>query len=49
MAVRAAKHGWFDRPMATYEVHLGSWARVPEEGNRFLTYRELAARLVPYG
>ena len=34
--------------MSIYEVHLGSWARVPEEGNRFLTYRELAARLVPY-
>jgi 1,4-alpha-glucan branching enzyme len=39
---------WLDRPMSTYEVHLGSWARVPEEGNRSLTYRELAARLVPY-
>ena len=34
--------------MAIYEVHLGSWARVPEEGNRFLTYAELAHRLVPY-
>jgi 1,4-alpha-glucan branching enzyme len=34
--------------MSVYEVHLGSWARVPEEGNRFLTYTELAARLVPY-
>ena len=34
--------------MAIYEVHLGSWARVPEDGNRFLSYRELAARLVPY-
>ena len=33
---------WLDRPMSIYEVHLGSWARVPEEGNRFLTYRELA-------
>ena len=31
-----------------YEVHLGSWRRVPEEGNRYLTYRELAASLVPY-
>jgi 1,4-alpha-glucan branching enzyme len=42
-------HGaWLDRPMSVYEVHLGSWARVPEEGNRFLTYRELAHRLVPY-
>jgi 1,4-alpha-glucan branching enzyme len=42
-------HGqWLDRPMAIYEVHLGSWARIPEEGNRFLTYREMAHRLVPY-
>ena len=39
---------WLERPMAIYEAHLGSWARVPEEGNRFLTYRELADRLVPY-
>jgi len=39
---------WFNRPMSIYEVHLGSWARVPEEGNRSLTYRELAAQLVPY-
>ena len=29
-------------PMSIYEVHLGSWLRVPEEGNRSLTYRELA-------
>jgi len=35
-------------PMATYEVHLGSWARVPEEGNRWLNYRELAHALVPH-
>ena len=35
-------------PMAVYEVHLGSWARVPEEGNRYLSYRELAERLIPY-
>jgi 1,4-alpha-glucan branching enzyme len=32
-------------PMSIYEVHLGSWARVPEEGNRPLTYREMATRL----
>lgn len=37
-----------DRPVAIYEVHLGSWMRVPEEGNRFLSYRELAAQLIPY-
>jgi 1,4-alpha-glucan branching enzyme len=35
-------------PMSIYEVHLGSWMRVPEEGHRHLTYRELADRLVPY-
>ncbi|MCW5695751.1 MAG: 1,4-alpha-glucan branching protein GlgB [Bauldia sp.] len=35
-------------PIAIYECHLGSWMRVPEEGNRYLTYRELAARLIPY-
>jgi len=35
-------------PVSIYEVHLGSWARVPEDGNRSLSYRELADRLVPY-
>ncbi len=34
-------------PFAIYEVHLGSWAR-GEEGNRWLTYRELAERLGAY-
>ncbi|MCJ8141974.1 1,4-alpha-glucan branching protein GlgB [Ancylobacter sp. A5.8] len=34
------------RPMSVYEVHLGSWRR--GEGNRFLTYDELADQLVPY-
>jgi 1,4-alpha-glucan branching enzyme len=48
IAARGAENAWLDRPMSTYEVHLGSWARVPEEGNRFLTYREMAHRLVPY-
>ncbi len=37
-----------DAPMSVYEVHLGSWRRRPEEGNRSLSYRELAAELVPY-
>jgi 1,4-alpha-glucan branching enzyme len=40
--------GWHERPMSIYEVHLGSWRRIPEEGNRFLSYRELAETLVPY-
>jgi 1,4-alpha-glucan branching enzyme len=35
-------------PISIYEVHLGSWRRKPEEGNRFLSYRELAQTLVPY-
>ena len=35
-------------PLSIYEVHLGSWMRVPEEGDRFLTYRELAPKLVEY-
>jgi 1,4-alpha-glucan branching enzyme len=36
------------QPISIYEVHLGSWMRVPEDGNRFLTYRELAHKLVEY-
>src|SRR5262249_60646497 len=32
-------------PISIYEVHLGSWRRVPEEGGRALGYRELAPRL----
>ncbi len=35
-------------PISIYEVHLGSWMRVPEEHNRPLTYRELAPRLADY-
>ncbi len=37
-----------DKPMSIYEVHLGSWKRIPEEGQRYLTYRELANDLVSY-
>jgi 1,4-alpha-glucan branching enzyme len=35
-------------PMLIYELHLGSWARVPEHDDRPLTYRELAPRLVEH-
>src|SRR5579875_1746200 len=35
-------------PMSIYEVHLGSWRRIPEEGNRWLTYREMADWLGDY-
>jgi 1,4-alpha-glucan branching enzyme len=37
-----------EEAVAIYEVHLGSWMRVPEEGDRFLTYEELAERLGAY-
>jgi 1,4-alpha-glucan branching enzyme len=39
---------WHREPVSIYEVHLGSWARVPEEGNRYLSYIELSDRLIPY-
>ena len=35
-------------PISVYEVHLGSWRRVPEEGGRWLTYREMASPLAEY-
>ena len=38
----------FDKPLSIYELHLGSWKRRPEEGNRYLSYVELAQELVPY-
>jgi 1,4-alpha-glucan branching enzyme len=47
MTVRAGKQRR-DAPIHIYEVHLGSWKRVPEEDDRFLTYRELAEQLIPY-
>lgn len=42
------KHNSLNAPISIYEVHLGSWRRVIEEGNRPLTYRELAVQLVDY-
>ncbi len=35
-------------PMSIYEVHLGSWRRVPEDRGRSLSYREMAERLPAY-
>src|SRR6059036_361599 len=35
-------------PIAIYEVHLGSWRRIPEDNNRWLTYREIAPKLTEY-
>jgi 1,4-alpha-glucan branching enzyme len=39
---------WLHSPMSIYEVHAGSWRHKAEEGYRWLTYRELAAELIPY-
>jgi 1,4-alpha-glucan branching enzyme len=47
MASRAARSRP-DAPVAIYEVHLGSWMRMPEDGNRSLTYREITPRLVDH-
>src|SRR6185503_850296 len=47
MADRRARQV-LDAPTAIYEVHLGSWRRVPEDGNRSLGYRELAETLPDY-
>lgn len=45
---RRRKTNWHDEPISIYEVHPGSWMRIPEDGNRFLTWRELADRLLPH-
>ena len=45
---RRREADWHRRPIAVYEIHPGSWRRVPEEDNRPLSYRELAHQLVDY-
>ena len=47
MAAREHRNA-LDAPLSVYEVHLGSWMRVPEEGGRWLTYREIAPKLADY-
>jgi 1,4-alpha-glucan branching enzyme len=47
MAERRSRNG-FTSPIAIYEVHLGSWKRVPEDGYRSLSYREMAVQLADY-
>ncbi len=45
-----AEYQAFDRPIAIYEMHVGSWRKAADEhwGLRYLTYRELANELIPY-
>ncbi|MCW2926109.1 MAG: 4-alpha-glucanotransferase, partial [Thermoleophilia bacterium] len=47
MSTRGARNGP-GAPMSVYEMHPGSWARVPEEDNRSLTWRELAPKLIEH-
>jgi 1,4-alpha-glucan branching enzyme len=46
LEARAANANLIDRPVSVYEVHLGSWRRGLDNG--LLSYRDLAAQLVPY-
>ena len=45
---KRGEHNRHDAPVSVYEMHLGSWRRKVEEGDRYLTYREIAEELVPY-
>ena len=42
------KTNWAKKPISVYEVHLGSWKRVPEDGFRPLSYLEIAPQLADY-
>jgi 1,4-alpha-glucan branching enzyme len=42
------RYNKLDAPISIYEVHPGSWRRVPEDNNRYFTYRELAPQLADY-
>ncbi|MFY1046491.1 1,4-alpha-glucan branching protein GlgB [Chryseobacterium sp. GP-SGM7] len=50
-------HEWLEKrwqknslesPISVYEIHLGSWMRNEDQPEKFLNYREIASRLVPY-
>jgi 1,4-alpha-glucan branching enzyme len=43
-----SRNDWLSSPISVYEIHLGSWRRVIEENNRWLSYGELADQLIPY-
>jgi len=47
MATRQQRNR-IDKPIAIYEMHLGSWKRVADEGYRSLSYRELAPQLTEH-
>jgi 1,4-alpha-glucan branching enzyme len=43
-----ARREMVSSPLSIYEVHLGSWRRVPQEDNRWFSYREVAPLLADY-
>jgi 1,4-alpha-glucan branching enzyme len=45
---KRSEYNALDKPYSVYEMHIGSWARNPESPDDFLSYRELAEKLVPY-
>lgn len=47
MATRGKRNS-LSAPITIYELHHGSWRRIPEENNRPLTYREMARFLPEY-
>jgi 1,4-alpha-glucan branching enzyme len=47
MAERGRRQG-LTKPMAIYEMHVGSWKRIAKEGNRSLSYREMAPQLADH-
>jgi len=47
MSNRKGRNG-LTAPVSVYEMHIGSWRRKADEGNRSLTYRELAPVLADY-
>jgi 1,4-alpha-glucan branching enzyme len=46
--INRASANLLESPISIYEVHAASWKRVPEEGNRWLMYREMAVQLADY-
>jgi 1,4-alpha-glucan branching enzyme len=45
---KRAKTDWTKKPISIYEVHAASWRRVVEDGDRSLTYQEMASELIKY-
>ncbi len=45
---RRKKADWSKKPISVYEMHIDSWKRKIEDGNRPLSYRELAVDLIDY-